>query len=149
MGEMTKPADDVERDPRFPSGPWIGFFDQTMDPVGRHKTELQLQFKDGKMTGDGADWVGRCTVLGCYRTEDGRCEWLKQYVGKHTVVYAGYNEEGRGIYGGWMITEQMRGGFRIWPAGLEEEVRRDADAEIDEPQYCDAPTVPDTELVPC
>jgi len=149
MSDMAKPDDAVERDERFPSGPWIGFFDQPMAPAGRHKTELQLRFQDGKMTGDGVDWVGPYKVLGCYRLEDGRCEWLKEYIGKHTVVYAGYNEEGMGIYGGWMLTATMRGSFRIWPAGLEEEVATDLDADLDEPQYNDIQHVPDDELVPC
>ena len=35
------PPLDVETDPRFPSGPWIGFFLQKLVP-GRHQMELRL-----------------------------------------------------------------------------------------------------------
>ena len=45
-----------ESDPRFPSGPWTGFYLQYWRP-GRHKTEVDLFWKDGIVTGDGYDRV--------------------------------------------------------------------------------------------
>ncbi len=47
----------LETDPRFPSGPWTGFFLQKEIP-GKHTMELRLTFRAGSMTGEGRDWVG-------------------------------------------------------------------------------------------
>ena len=68
--------------------------------------------------------------------------WMKQYVGKHTVGYRGFNE-GKGIWGTWTLTDlggTFTGGFHIWPEGmpdpsqtvLEEEAEIPADATSDE-----------------
>jgi hypothetical protein len=111
----------LETDPRFPSGPWTGYFLQPAAP-GRHVMELHLTFQQGQMTGDGRDYVGDFIVRGQYSLADGRCYWTKRYVGKHDVFYHGYNE-GKGIWGVWEIpvTGQhaaQRGGFHIWPEGM-------------------------------
>src|SRR4051812_6356406 len=53
----SKPAVDLETDPRFPSGPWVGFFLQRQLP-GRHYMEIRLTFRQGVMTGEGRDRVG-------------------------------------------------------------------------------------------
>src|SRR4051812_1930084 len=95
---------DVETDPRFPSGPWVGFFLQPVLP-GRHMMDLHLVFRHGSLTGEGRDWVGKFLVRGKYTVEDGKCYWTKRYVGKHDVFYAGFNE-GKGIWGTWEITPQ-------------------------------------------
>ena len=42
---------DLESDPRFPSGPWTGFFLQRLLP-GRHRMELRLTFQHGTITGE-------------------------------------------------------------------------------------------------
>ena len=110
----------LETDPRFPSGPWTGFFLQPLLP-GRHLMELQITFHNGELRGDGRDWVGRFGLRGRYSTADGKCYWTKRYVGKHDVFYKGFNE-GRGIWGVWEmphITDPTlgRGGFHIWPEG--------------------------------
>jgi hypothetical protein len=112
---------DLETDPRFPSGPWTGFFLQRLLP-GRHLMELRLTFRHGEVTGEGRDWVGAFIVRGKYDTADGRCHWSKRYVGKHDVFYDGFNE-GRGIWGTWEIAAsseypRQHGGFHIWPEGL-------------------------------
>src|SRR5262249_46504747 len=110
-----------EADPRFPSGPWTGFFLQRLLP-GRHLMELILTFRSGVITGEGRDWVGEVIVRGKYDTSDGRCHFAKRYVGKHDVYYQGFNE-GKGIWGQWEITAtseypRQHGGFHIWPEGL-------------------------------
>ena len=46
---------DLETDPRFPSGPWTGFFLQPLVP-GRHLMELRLTFRRGEVKGEGRDW---------------------------------------------------------------------------------------------
>jgi hypothetical protein len=105
-----------ETDPRFPSGPWAGFFLQREVP-GRHLMELRLTFRDGRLTGEGRDWVGPFTVDGRYSLADGKCQWVKQYVRRHRVFYQGYNE-GKGIWGVWTLPPSYRGGFHIWPEGV-------------------------------
>jgi hypothetical protein len=110
----------LETDPRFPSGPWTGYFLQRVLP-GRHLMELRLTFRNGVMEGEGRDRVGRFLIRGRYAVADGRCYWTKRYVGKHDVFYKGFNE-GKGIWGVWEIPTEppynWRGGFHIWPEGM-------------------------------
>ncbi len=118
---MTHPQPaDLETDPRFPSGPWTGFFLQKVLP-GRHLMELGLVFRDGVMEGEGRDKVGQFLIRGRYDVADGRCHWTKRYLGKHDVFYKGFNE-GKGIWGFWEIPTEpstnCRGGFHIWPVGM-------------------------------
>ncbi len=110
----------AETDPRFPSGPWTGFFLQRAIP-GRHRMELRLTFHGGVMEGEGRDRVGPFLVRGRYSVEDGRCHWTKRYLGKHDVFYKGFNE-GKGIWGVWEMPHVAApglrsGGFHIWPEG--------------------------------
>jgi hypothetical protein len=117
--------DGTETDPRFPSGPWIGFFLQTLPPVGKQWMELRLTFRSGTMTGEGRDFVGRFVIRGEYDLADGRCHWKKTYEGRHDVFYTGFNE-GKGIWGGWEIRDipapgiRLHGGFHIWPEGMSD-----------------------------
>ena len=119
---MSAKTGPVETDPRFPSGPWTGYFLQPGIP-GRHRMELRLTFHGGTLEGEGRDWVGRFLIRGRYSTGDGRCHWTKRYLGKHDVFYKGFNE-GKGIWGTWAIPGAPvpfgRGGFHIWPEGLLE-----------------------------
>ena len=59
------PALDLETDPRFPSGRWIGFFLDKRLP-GKHQMELLLTFRQGEVTGEGRDKVGKFLVRGRY-----------------------------------------------------------------------------------
>ena len=106
----------VETDPRFPSGPWRGFFLMDHWP-GRHQMELILTFRQGVITGEGRDFVGTFLIRGRYNLDDGKCHWTKRYIGKHAVAYQGYNE-GKGIWGLWEIPPNWRGGFHIWPTAM-------------------------------
>src|SRR5207249_1161403 len=102
---------DLETDPRFPSGPWTGFWLQSVLP-GRHMMDLRLTFQNGKITGTGRDRVGEFTFQGRYNLIDCICQWIKRYIGKHDVAYKGYNE-GKGIWGIWeMSTELAPGAHR-------------------------------------
>jgi hypothetical protein len=112
----------VVPDPRFPSGPWTGFFLQYWLP-GRQRTDVSMTCEAGVLTGTGRDRVGPYTVDGTYDPATGQCEWTKQYVGKHRVAYRGVND-GRGIWGVWEIRllgglYRDRGGFHLWPAGTD------------------------------
>ena len=111
-----EPPLDVETDPRFPSGPWRGFFLMAHWP-GRHQMELDLTFRQGVMTGEGRDRIGPFLIRGKYNLDDGKCHWSKRYIGKHDVAYQGYNE-GKGIWGIWEIPPSWRGGFHIWPTAM-------------------------------
>jgi hypothetical protein len=129
---MTEtPKDDgLETDPRFPSGPWTGYFLQPLMP-GRHRMELALTFRKGQLTGEGRDWVGKFIVRGRYSLEDGKCRWTKRYLGKHDVHYQGFNE-GKGIWGVWEIPP-VRGGFHIWPEGMPDPSQPQLSEEADLP----------------
>ena len=126
----------LETDARFPSGPWTGFFLQSWLP-GRQATNLDLACQAGRLTGTGHDRVGPYTVDGNYELESGRCEWTKQYLGKHAVEYRGVND-GHGIWGVWEIRQLCglyvdRGGFHLWPEGTDvsEESERTEQAVLD------------------
>jgi hypothetical protein len=122
---------DLETDPRFPSGPWTGFFLQPLLP-GRHLMELRLTFRNGSLSGEGRDWVGLFVVRGRYDLADGKCYWTKRYLGKHDVFYRGYNE-GKGIWGTWDIPRLGRGGFHIWPEGMGDPTQPTLSEEADLP----------------
>ena len=127
---------DLESDPRFPSGPWTGFFLQYWLP-GRHKMDLKLTWSNGTITGRGSDRVGPFTIDGTYDPATGQCEWTKQYVGKHAVAYRGVND-GHGIWGVWEIRQLRglyvdRGGFHIWPRSKGDPTQRHLEAENDLP----------------
>ncbi len=117
---MSQPeAPTLETDPRFPSGPWTGYF---LQHGSKGMMELHLTFQHGALTGEGRDYVGPFVLRGRYELADGKCYWTKKYLGKHDVFYQGYNE-GKGIWGTWEITAflglfQDRGGFHIWPKGM-------------------------------
>ena len=130
---MSRPVE-PETDPRFPSGRWVGFFIQKYMPPGKHPTELFLTFAGGVLNGEGRDWVGQYTVHGRYDLADGRCRWVKQYVGKHDVHYDGYNE-GQGIWGSWRIPgSAAHGGFHIWPDNMPDPTTLRLSAEAEAPK---------------
>jgi hypothetical protein len=128
-----------ETDPRFPSGPWTGFF--LMDHLpGRHQMELHLSFRQGVMTGEGRDRVGSFLIRGKYSVDDGKCHWTKRYIGQHDVAYQGFNE-GKGIWGMWEIPPSWKGGFHIWPEGMGDPTNPHLAEAIDAP--AEAPPVPE------
>jgi hypothetical protein len=151
---MTPPEPteaELEVDPRFPSGPWTGYFLQPLLP-GRHKMELLLTFRRGSMTGEGRDWVGEFHVRGQYEVENGTAYWTKRYVGKHDVFYKGYNE-GKGIWGIWEMPAEgnhWKGGFHIWPEGMPDptgdKLATAADLPVDEADF--GSPVREPELIP-
>ena len=127
----------TETDPRFPSGPWVGFFLQKFPPLGRQMMEVRLTFRNGVLRGEGRDVVGAFVFAGRYDIADGRCHWTKSYIGKHNVFYQGFNE-GKGIWGTWEIPVSpylpaLQGGFHIWPEGM---------ADPSEPELSESAPVP-------
>jgi hypothetical protein len=94
--------------------------------------ELQLTFRNGVLSGEGRDRIGRFSFRGRYNTADGTCSWIKRYVGKHDVFYRGFNE-GKGIWGVWEIPPHWRGGFHIWPEGMPDPTQPELTEEADLP----------------
>lgn len=132
---------EIETDPRFPSGPWTGFFLMDHWP-GRHQMELRLTFGEGNLNGEGRDRIGEFLVRGQYNLENGKCHWSKRYIGKHDVFYQGYNE-GKGIWGLWEIPPGSRGGFHIWPEGMGDptspQLAESAETPAEPPAEVEAP----------
>lgn len=91
---------DLERDPRFPSGEWSGFYLEPGSPK-RHWTVFYLEFRGGQLRGEGNDYVGAFHLSGQYDTSSGLCQWTKQYLGRHEVAYERLNG-GQGIIGRWI-----------------------------------------------
>lgn len=103
-------------DDRFPNGEWIGFYIQP-DGRQRHVMDLLLQFAGDRISGNGKDPIGEFTITGTFDTTTGKCSWVKQYVGQHSVEYTGEARE-RGIIGQWRISGMPKfwsGPFFIWP----------------------------------
>jgi hypothetical protein len=85
--------------------------------------DLNLQFSQGQVDGDGSDDIGRFLIKGRFDATNRECYWTKSYLDGHDVYYRGFRE-GKGIWGTWEITIQYHGGFHIWPrqAGEGEEL---------------------------
>src|SRR5262245_61265658 len=129
-----------ETDPRFPSGKWVGFFLDKRLP-GRHRMEVVITFASGRMSGPGRDRVGQFTFEGSYDVADGKCLWVKRYVGRHAVRYGGFNE-GKGIWGKWELRDSgltFSGGFHIWPEGMPDPTQPQLAEEADVPVEAPAP----------
>ncbi len=114
----------------YTSGPWTGFY--TYANRAREKMDLSLTFREGIVTGAGADPVGDFTIKGGYDPEKHEVHWTKTYPGRHSVYYRGYRDN-RGIWGTWEIHPGLTGGFHIWPKGQGEGAVDHAEAEIDQP----------------
>ncbi|WZP00689.1 hypothetical protein EP7_002338 [Isosphaeraceae bacterium EP7] len=148
--------DPIETDPRFPSGPWTGFFQQKGVPGAPDKSwmDLRLTFQNGSITGTGRDRVGEFTLNGKYDLDDGRCYFHKRYKGMHDVYYKGFNE-GRGIWGTWEIPPVYTGGFHIWPEAMGDprldrlKESRDLPAEAEAPARSKSKSRPRKALAGC
>ncbi|MFT5300098.1 MAG: hypothetical protein ACI87E_000853 [Mariniblastus sp.] len=104
----------MESDNRLPTGEWNGFF------VESHKSQrgwmhLYLSFADGKIKGEGTDYVGPWISQGEYDLRSGTCAWVKQYLGLHQINYTGKIGE-NGIVGHWGF--HISENFHIWPKAM-------------------------------
>lgn len=106
----------------YPSGVWIGFWEQQWH--GRQPMkEFELQFRpDGCISGHGVDVVGRFVFDGEWDPKSGLVEMTKQYLKKHRVHYVGRPDGEGSITGTWTIDE---GWFRdTGPFGLSPHLAR-------------------------
>jgi hypothetical protein len=101
-------------DAHFPSGQWVGFYTYA-NKSKRYLMDLVLEFRAGRISGEGADGIGFFGIDGCYFPKESECSWIKTYFGSHSVEYSGFREK-KGIWGTWTIRES-KGGFNIWPIG--------------------------------
>src|SRR5690242_12032352 len=97
----------------YPSGVWRGHWDQQgwgRQPMG----PLVLRFENGRIEGEGRDMVGPFTFAGEY-DDRGAIRMVKQYLGRHQVLYQGtYDGEGT-IFGQWSIPPFWSGSFALSP----------------------------------
>lgn len=105
----------------YPSGKWRGWWEQA--GWGRQPMEeFVLRFAQGGIEGRGRDMVGGFTFQGTY-DEQGAVRLLKQYLGKHQVLYEGtYDGEGTiagtwsiSLAGNWLLPSFTSGPFAISP----------------------------------
>jgi hypothetical protein len=110
----------------FPSGVWRGYWEQT--GFGRQLMgPLELHFADGKISGQGNDCIGPFTFSGRYDKE-GRVTLIKQYLGRHQVLYQGQHDGEGTIFGQWTIGQYDFGPFALTP----DHTRPPPDAPIQE-----------------
>ena len=121
----------------FPSGSWTGFF--TYSRVARRfGMDLNLSFKNGRMTGEGNDSVGPFIISGAYDASDQRVLLDKRRMsGRTTCSTKDFGTEREsGALG--KSARFATGGFHIWPQG--------ADGGVHEAEYPEEEALP-AELV--
>lgn len=128
------PSDDAAEGP-IPSGPWHGFYTYA-SMTSRHRMDLRLDFRGGRIAGTGVDDIGRFAIDGHYDDETLHCAWRKTYLGAHSVMYDGAWDLGS-IYGMWTIAPASKGGFRIWPGARGEGEARYVETAVEEPVESD------------
>src|SRR5262249_34777230 len=101
----------------YPSGAWRGYWEQIQ--WGRQFMDhLQLRFAGGTVAGEGTDVIGPSAFRGTY-DEHGTVTLVKQYIGRHQVLYEGrYDGEGT-IAGTWSIVGFGTGPFALSPSGFK------------------------------
>jgi hypothetical protein len=88
----------------YASGRWEGFWVQEL--YGRQPmTPFILHFADGQVTGSGKDVIGRFTFAGTYDEMTGAVRMVKQYIGKHKVLYVGQPDGEGCIAGTWSFPD--------------------------------------------
>jgi hypothetical protein len=97
----------------YPSGVWNGYWEQT--GYGRQRMrDFTLRFAGGSVAGEGHDMIGSFTVTGAYDTR-GAIKLVKQYLGKHAVLYDGTHDGEGTIFGQWSIPPYWSGTFALRP----------------------------------
>ena len=71
-------------DPAFPSGQWIGFYTYA-NQTKRYLVDLILEFRDGMISGEGADGIGFLGIDGRYYSKEAECSRIKTYFGEMNV----------------------------------------------------------------
>lgn len=91
------------------TGAWRGYWEQK--GFGRQSMhDLTLQFNGGEVRGTGVDCIGRFTFEGTCDGQ-GKVVMVKQYLGRHQVLYRGQFDGEGTIFGQWSIWPLDRGEF--------------------------------------
>jgi hypothetical protein len=73
--------------------------------------ELTIEFENGRLSGEGVDWVGLFVIRGIAREDT--IEIHKQYIGQHSILYRG-TTQGEGVYfGDWECNGYVGGRWSI------------------------------------
>ena len=97
----------------YPSGEWEGFWVQERFGC-QPMTAFTLTFTHGEISGGGKDIVGRFTFTGTYDIRNGELVMMKQYIGKHRVLYRGLPDGEGSIQGTWSV-DGTTGVFMLKP----------------------------------
>lgn len=108
----------MESNPLLPTGQWNGFYIESHHSK-RGWMHQYLEFANGKIVGEGTDYVGPWTLDGVFDKAAEQASWVKHYVGKHDVNYSGKISD-KGIVGVWDIRGATDGPFHIWPQHMTE-----------------------------
>lgn len=112
---------EFESDPRFPSGPWEGFWAYDGELASMN---LYMQFVGGRVRGEGSDRIGMFDITGRYWTRHGTVVLRKHYRGYHVVRYRGSSFFPY-LKGESRIASALdHGRWRIWPVEEEFELTR-------------------------
>ena len=97
--------------PRLRSGLWHGHYIQYWL---RSAQQMNLEFADGIVRGDGGDPAGKFVVEEDYRQAGGqlRIGFIKTYPGAHSVLYLGHLL-GDELRGQWSIPPWDKGAFAL------------------------------------
>ncbi len=107
----------------YSSGRWEGFWVQ--EEWGRQAmTPFTLRFTPGEVTGEGRDAIGRFRFTGQYDESTGAVRMIKQYIGRHQVLYIGKPDGEGSIQGTWSMGKDWTGPFLIRP--IKQVVSEDA-----------------------
>jgi hypothetical protein len=116
---MPEIQSNFETDHRFPTGEWTGFFLQKSLFEGRQKMDLALTFLLGKVSGEGKDVIGTFSMRGRYDLANGKVI-IHKYYAQHHVLYEGWAELDKGVWGVWTLPGAGREGFHLWPRGMRD-----------------------------
>ena len=119
---------------QLPPGEWTGFYLEFHRPE-RSWMNLFLQTENDEIKAEGTDYVGPWTAIGTFNPTTGDAHWVKQYVGKHQVIYQGRYLDGC-ISGTWQIGI-VEGPFTIWPKSMAHwtELYLKKDLEVPQPRH--------------
>jgi len=136
---MTDIQSNFETDTRFPSGEWIGFWLHKTAFEGRQAMSLALSFTRGKLTGEGKDIIGAFTMQGRYDLSTGKVV-IHKYYPQHHVLYEGWAEQGKGIWGLWTLPGG-KDGFHLWPKSMRDPTSHTRAAVVQQPRREPEPAV--------
>ncbi len=111
----NNPTSELPEEPSE-SAPWIGYYTYRGHfGDDKHGMRMDLVVAETRIYGAGTDDVGPFEVEGRIPARSD-VVLRKRYIGRHTVRYHGFLEEGYGIWGRWLWSGDKPGGeFHIWP----------------------------------